>query len=163
LKTLPTHTQNIWSKNKDLGNTQYSGTLSFSNNITHQPAQKTSRPARLVFDPGGYTFTQETPEDVHLRKQKTRSPFAPSSHAGVTLLSSFIFSRVFFLFIAETLNFVLFSSLIEDGQDFDPPGGVMPARVLGPKLYISILITSPRCPSALISFSSPYLGTFLCT
>jgi hypothetical protein len=105
-KTLPTHVCKLWSKNKDFS-ISLSGTLLFGNNVTHQPAQQTFRPAHLVFDPGGYAFTQETPEDVHLHKQKTRGPFALSSRAGVTPLSSFIFSRHFLSFHHRNLEFFL--------------------------------------------------------
>jgi hypothetical protein len=147
-KTLPTHTQNIWSKNKDLGNTQYSG-LS-SDNITRWPriAQQMAHPTHLIFDPGGFAFTLTTPKDIRQRKLKTRGlPLRIITMRNPAVITH-PFSTISFFSLLKPQFFFSFSSLTEDSQDFNPPGGVTPACALGSKLYFWISITLPQCPSA---------------
>jgi hypothetical protein len=108
--TLPTLVQQRWSRNEDFGSTQYIDP-SYSFNFTHwfRPAQQTVRPARLVFDPGGYTFALaslevskmfDDPSRRHTVPPLASSPCTPRWPAVIPLIN-----KNFLPFNAETVNF----------------------------------------------------------
>ncbi|KAN0127643.1 hypothetical protein V8E53_014535 [Lactarius tabidus] len=82
---IPTRSRKLWRKNEEISNDRGDVTISgktFDFAQLFQLVQYKLHAARLVFDPGGFTFTQQSPhEDAHEHKPKTHN-------TARTLLSS---------------------------------------------------------------------------
>ncbi|KAN0139067.1 hypothetical protein V8E53_003069 [Lactarius tabidus] len=82
---IPTRSRKLWRKNEEISNDRGDVTISgktFDFAQLFQLVQYKPHAARLVFDPGGFTFAQQSPhEDAHGHKPKTHN-------TARTLLSS---------------------------------------------------------------------------